>query len=499
MGRSTDSVGLSLVAAVAVGSLVLLSGVAARAGSEKSQISTRLDDTGTAPGAAGSVKVKFSEKKSGLDLKVSGLEPETEYEVEVEGMPQASFTTKKSGKASVKFRSNANAKQEPLDFDPRGKTLSISDGVDDVLDVSLDGDSLDDNSKLNEQTNIAVTSLAPGAEVKASYRLKNGRRDFKIEAHGLAAGSYDVFVGGLLRGVLVTSGAKGSGEVEFRDPVGDDASKLPLDFDPTGQEITVAQGANIFATGPFLAQIPSVNVCTESDTEVALVAQPGAPAGSGKAKLETGDDCKRAFEVELEDVPVGSYDLLVDGVLRGTIEVVTDAGGTRGKIEFEGLGSGSDEIEELPLDFDPSTSMIEIADSGDPTVLFSGNMANGTPPGPSACTEPPSEIRVALFNDGTADPDAKGDARYRVRDDCSVDFRVEIEKLPAGEYDLIVNGFNRGTIAVSLVNTDFQGEIEFRNPVESGKILLEFDPRGQLVEVRQGATTFLSRNFPASE
>ncbi len=488
----------SLLVAVAIGSLASLGGSAAWAGSEKSQISTRLEDTGADADASGNLKVKFSEKKASVDVKVSGLEPETEYEVEVEGVPEASFTTSKSGKASIKFRSNANSKQEPLDFDPRGKTLSVSDGGDDVLEVSLDGESLGDDAKLNESTRIPVTSLAPGAEVEASYRLKKGRRDFKVEARGLPAGSYDVFVGGILRGALVTSGAKGAGELEFRDPAGDDTDKLPLDFDPTGQEITISQGADIFATGPFLAQIPSVNVCTESDTQVALTAQPGAPSGSAKAELKTDDDCQRSFEVELEDLPVGSYDLYVAGALRGTIAVAASDGGTHGEIEFESQGSGDDEIEELPLDFDPSTATIDVTASGSATVLFSGSLANGSPGAPSACTEPATEIRVALFNTG-ADGDAKGDARYRVRDDCSVDFRVEVENLPVGAYDLVVDGVNEGTIAVTNVGGELQGEVEYRNPVEPGKLLLDFDPRGGAVEVRQNATTFLARTFPTSE
>ena len=42
-----------------------------------------------------------------------------------------------------------------------------------------------------------------------------------------------------------------------------------------------------------------------------------------------------------------------------------------------------------------------------------------------------------------------------------------------------------------------EGEIEFdTDPDEPGEVLLDFDPRGQLVEVRQGGVTYLSREFP---
>jgi hypothetical protein len=52
------------------------------------------------------------------------------------------------------------------------------------------------------------------------------------------------------------------------------------------------------------------------------------------------------------------------------------------------------------------------------------------------------------LNDGVI-PQAKGKARFRVRDDCSEDFRVEIEDLPVGDYNLLVGGVNQGTITVT--------------------------------------------------
>ena len=43
-----------------------------------------------------------------------------------------------------------------------------------------------------------------------------------------------------------------------------------------------------------------------------------------------------------------------------------------------------------------------------------------------------------------------------------------------------------------------EGELEFRNPVEPGKVLLDFDPRGQLIEVMSGGQAVLSATFPDS-
>jgi hypothetical protein len=43
-----------------------------------------------------------------------------------------------------------------------------------------------------------------------------------------------------------------------------------------------------------------------------------------------------------------------------------------------------------------------------------------------------------------------------------------------------------------------QGELEFRNPVEPGKLPLDFDPRGQQIDVLDGGTVILETLFPSS-
>jgi hypothetical protein len=43
-----------------------------------------------------------------------------------------------------------------------------------------------------------------------------------------------------------------------------------------------------------------------------------------------------------------------------------------------------------------------------------------------------------------------------------------------------------------------RGETEFRVPVEPGKILLDFDPRGQDVAVLEGSTVILHATIPSN-
>jgi hypothetical protein len=57
-----------------------------------------------------------------------------------------------------------------------------------------------------------------------------------------------------------------------------------------------------------------------------------------------------------------------------------------------------------------------------------------------------------------------------------------------------VGGVDRGGLVVSLG----RGETEFRDPVEPGKILLDFDPRGEQIDLLEGTTVILETLFPSS-
>ena len=93
---------------------------------------------------------------------------------------------------------------------------------------------------------------------------------------------------------------------------------------------------------------------------------------------------------------------------------------------------------------------------------------------------------------------ASGDAKLEPREDRT-DFSVEIEDVPVGSYGLRIGGTVVGTIEVmQLQDGSVEGEIEFRDPVEPGKVLLDFDPRGQQIDVLEGDTVVLQTLFPSS-
>ena len=102
-------------------------------------------------------------------------------------------------------------------------------------------------------------------------------------------------------------------------------------------------------------------------------------------------------------------------------------------------------------------------------------------------------LKVKMINGG-ADTNAKGKAEFRERID-RMDFKVQAQNLAAGTYDLLVAHVFEANL---VVGTTGKGELEFRtNPEpDENKIPLTFDPRGQVVEVAQGSTIFLSVVMP---
>ncbi|MET0230482.1 MAG: hypothetical protein ABW186_06080, partial [Rhodanobacteraceae bacterium] len=100
--------------------------------------------------------------------------------------------------------------------------------------------------------------------------------------------------------------------------------------------------------------------------------------------------------------------------------------------------------------------------------------------------------RIIQFFDNTGVvPAASGKVRFEERDDRT-DFKVEAEDLPIGAYSLRVAGVERATLNVATSANGTEGEIELRSPAENGHPLLDFDPRGQMIDVAQGSTVFLT-------
>lgn len=344
---------------------------------------------------------------------------------------------------------------------------------------------------------LMPTGAISGATGKADFESRPGRTEFSVEVEDVPLGNYALRVGGLERGSIevVATPAGNQGELEFRSPP--EPGKELLSFDPRDQLIEIVQGGTVVleSVTPASGTVPGSTTGTPPpfgnlEVEIDLDNLGVYPAGSADAELEQRSN-RVDFDVEIEDVPVGSYTLRVDGMDRGAIQVIDTASGPEGEIEFR----FPTEAGKLPLDFDPRGALIEVLDGG--VAVFSSifpatGSGDGDGDGGGGDGDPTGDIEivVGLTNTGVY-PAGSGDADFD-QDASRTEFKVEIEDVPDGVYGLFVGGSQRGTISVA----DGEGEIEFRDPVEPGKVLLDFDPRGQTIEVREGSTVIFTAVFP---
>lgn len=452
-----------------------------------SDLRAALARTGIDADASGQAWSTLSGLIAQLQVEVSNLAPNTTYQLAVDDTPKASFTTDDRGGASVVLRRDDTARA--LDFDPRGREIEVRRGDDDVLRTTLASDAPGGAGTSADRIEVVALSRAASlASGRAKTKLRtepDGRRRFSVEVEGAPAGPYVLFVNGTERGLIAAP--SGFGEIEFDTRLDDGPhGELLLDFGVEDAQVDLLRGGEIAFSGSLRAGVSGVNRCEPNE-----ILRPLAGAsGEAKARLRVRDDCDRDFEVEIERVPAGSYTLFVGGVARGTIVAAFDParGQVRGEIEFD---TDEDEAGELPLTFDPLGQSIEVR-SGATAVFAIASFVAG-PGVPTVCT--PEETRQDLFA-GAAQPAASGDARLRVRDGCRSDLSVEIEDVTAGAYDVVIAGAVRGTIvaAFDAAAGQVRGEIEFGDD-DPGSPALDFDARGQAIDIVRGGVVVLSTTF----
>ena len=105
------------------------------------------------------------------------------------------------------------------------------------------------------------------------------------------------------------------------------------------------------------------------------------------------------------------------------------------------------------------------------------------------------EIEVDLENTGVL-LDAEGEAEWEMNSN-RVEFSVEVEDVPVGSYTLKVGGNEVGIIeAFEMHDGDVYGHIKFRDPETLGRGHLDFEPRGEKIEVFKGDSIILEVDFP---
>jgi uncharacterized membrane protein YgcG len=366
---------------------------------------------------------------------------------------------------------------------------------------------------------LQPTAAAPAASGKTRFEQRSDRTDFKVEAEDVPTGTYTLRVGGTARGTFeVASVANGTnGEIEFRSPV--EPGKILLDFDPRGQRIDVERNGTVFLTTELTDTPPpgGGNGAPTGSGVYALIVEPSGNDGPelhAELELRAG---RADFSVEVEDVPVGSYTLRVDGTERGTVQVVAVPGGTNGELEFR----NPVEPGKVLLNFDPRGKLVDVS-RGTQSVLSglfptqptgpaddngggsggggnddngggnggNGGNGGGGNGGGGGTGGTPGTWSSALSSVGP-DTDASGALAYEVTND-EREFEVEAEDLDDGSYAVVVDGRTEATMVVSRG----RGEVKFNAPARAGRELLDFDPRGKTTEITRNGTVFLRGRLP---
>jgi hypothetical protein len=310
-------------------------------------------------GPIGDVRSFLQGDSAILQLHVRGLEPGVEHtllalldETDPDPLVLAHFTTDPNGQFNDTFDlTKGDAIEAPVD--PRGKYLVVSDGAEDVLAGWLYGAPEDDGpmTKVKELTELAPDETAdPSGTASAGYDMRpNGKGSLDVMMRGVPAGDYDIYVDGVMVETLTpTPGGTGRASFLTHPSKGKGSGKAvghnkrgPLDFDPRRKLIELKQGAQVYFSGPMIAQIEGLNACSPSETSLALT----LPAGSGTAVLEIEADCETALALDASGLAAGTYDLLVDGVDVGDVVVADDG------IAAARFDPTPDEAGELLLDF----------------------------------------------------------------------------------------------------------------------------------------------------
>ena len=215
--------------------------------------------------------------------------------------------------------------------------------------------------------------------------------------------------------------------------------------------------------------------------------------GKGKAKFWERVD-RSDFHVSAEDIPDNVYDIMICDplVMVGTLTV---AGG-EGQTQFRSPDPAGKEL----LSFNPRGCVIELHDvagavlaSGEDVLAEKDKGNNGGGNGNGKM-----EIEVDLHNNGEY-PEAEGEASYLEKNN-SVEFEVEIKGVPMGTYPLWVDYVLRGEIYVAPDDDDdddiLKGKLRFSNPQKEERELLDFEPRGELIQVYDGGTLIFDVFFP---
>lgn len=248
------------------------------------------------------------------------------------------------------------------------------------------------------------------------------------------------------------------------------------------------------------------------EQQVDLSPAHGGINGSGRARYSDSPG-RSEFQVEVTGLPDGNYHLFVGMMDRGVFTVHDGFGA----LEFHSPAESGMTL----LTFDPRQMSMEIHDTSGAVLSSFDNMFDlddhdqmdygddhvfdcnsgmgggmGSRMGMVNCVQQGDviKLRASLLNHGPI-PAASGDAEWEMSSQHQ-EFYLEIEDVPVGSYVLMVGGKQVGTIVAVEMHGKAVGMIRFRDPEVFGMGQLDFDPRGQTIQVMSQDHIILEVNFP---
>ena len=258
-----------------------------------------------------------------------------------------------------------------LGLDPRGKLIQISLGttvfLSGTIPLSQNPEAPGDNPTFNNVVEtVTAVSMQDGVRARGTLHLVSGgnHASLQFELQKLETLPHLITANGVNIGYF-TPLAGGIARVRFSTDPG--AGDRPLDFDPVDTTfLVILNDVEIleFRTGPNSSIGGGSTPIGE--TVQAFNASEAAPGATGTATLRDRST-RFDFDVEVQDLPIGSYDLIVGEFKQGAIAVKTGADGTRGSISFSTDQSGNPP--KPPLTFDPRGQNVQIVQGS--TVFLS--------------------------------------------------------------------------------------------------------------------------------
>lgn len=233
----------------------------------------------------------------------------------------------------------------------------------------------------------------------------------------------------------------------------------------------------------------------ESEVKVGLSATANAPSGSlVRAKVKQSPSGEIELEFDGRGLSAGGYDIIVNGQVLGSLAMEDDDGRTEGETEFE---TNPDNEDELPLPFTPFGLPVLIVKSG--TTYFTGTVPTPTDvfPGGGDDNSAGDQIDFDLTRAAGLSKEAEASIELQRVKRVTTGVEVEVERVPVGLYDFIVNDTKRGTLSVVLVKGKAKGKLRYeKKPDGDGELLLDFAIEGANIVISQGEKTFFSGPLP---